>query len=251
MLARRFVDAAGVPGKLLLGGITGSHHYGFPSPDSDLDIKAIHLAPTRALIGLSAPSEAYERLETFEGVECDLTSNEARQALQLLLRGNGNMLERILCPYQLVQSAEVEALQALARGALSRRFHEHYAGFLRAMRRELERASEPTAKGLLYAYRVALTGIHLLRNGELEGDLSALAEPYGLPEVMALIQRKREASERVRLDPTELSLHAAKLTRIAEALDAAREESPLPETPTNVAACEAWLVEMRRRELCG
>ena len=85
-VARRFVAASALPGRLVLGGITGSHHYGFPSPDSDLDIKAIHLAPTETVLGLAPPKESFERLEVFEDVECDLTSNEARQALQLFLR---------------------------------------------------------------------------------------------------------------------------------------------------------------------
>ena len=43
-LARRFVEAHPPPGRVLLCTITGSHNYGFPSPDSDLDIKGIHLA---------------------------------------------------------------------------------------------------------------------------------------------------------------------------------------------------------------
>ena len=40
-LARRFVSAHLPPGKVLLCAITGSHHYGFTSPDSDIDIKGI------------------------------------------------------------------------------------------------------------------------------------------------------------------------------------------------------------------
>ena len=107
----------------------------------------------------------------FDGLECDYTSHEARKALSLLLRGNGNMLERILSPFQLYETPELDALQALARGAISKRFADHYRGFFKGMCREHERSEEPHAKTLLYAYRVALTGIHLLRTGELIGDV--------------------------------------------------------------------------------
>ena len=248
-LARRFVEDSEIPGRLLLGGITGSHHYGFPSPDSDLDIKAIHLAPTESLLGLTAPKEAYERLEIFEGTECDLTSNEARQALQLLLRGNGNMLERILCPYQLVEGSEVETLQALATGAVCRRFHGHYSGFFRAMRNDYEKTENPTAKQVLYAHRVAVTGIHLLRTGELEADLSILAERYDVPEALRLIEVKRRTAENVLLDPTEVPLHRKSFERLGQALEYALAASRLPEEPQNKEACERWLIEVRRAEL--
>jgi predicted nucleotidyltransferase len=248
-LARRFAATAGIPGRLLLAGITGSHHYGFPSPDSDLDIKAIHLAPTETLLGLSPPEKGFDRIEVCEGTECDLTSNEARQALLLLLKGNGNMLERILCPYQLIESEEVEALQGLAREAVCRRFHGHYSGFFRAKRQEIERAEQPMAKSVLYAYRVGVTGLHLLGTGQLEADLSALAEPYGLAEVLPLIEEKRAGAEKLRLSRREAAQHQADLDRLQLGLDEARDASPLPEEPPNADACEAWLVERRREEL--
>lgn len=244
-LARRFVEGSEIPGRLLLAGITGSHHYGFPSPDSDLDIKTIHLAPTQSLLGLATPREAYERLEVFEGIECDLTSNEARQALHLLLRGNGNMLERILCPYQLVQSPEVERLQGLARDSICRRFHGHYSGFFRAMVRDYERSERPTAKQVLYAYRVAVTGIHLLGTGELEADLSVLAERYGVPEALPLIDIKRRTAERVLLDPLDVPVHRKACERLGNALEGALAASSLPDQPRNREACEEWLIGLR------
>ena len=250
-VARRFVEDSDIPGRLILGGITGSHHYGFPSPDSDLDIKAVHLAPTEALLGLSAPKAGFERLEMFEGVECDLTSNEARQAVQLLLGGNGNMLERILCPYQIVSSVEVEALQRLARGAVSKRFFGHYAGFFRAKCREFENAESPTAKQVLYAYRVASTGIHLLRTGELEADLSLLADEYGITEAAPLIEFKRRTAELVSLDPSEADAHRARLAQLQRALDDALDESALPDEARNHDDCERWLVAARKSELAG
>jgi predicted nucleotidyltransferase len=248
-LARRFVADSAIPGRLLLGGITGSHHYGFPSPDSDLDIKAIHVAPTESFLGLAAPRDAYERLEVFEGVECDLTSNEARQALALLLRGNGNLLERILCPYQLVEGPEVEALQALAAGAVCRRFHGHYSGFFRAMCHEFERTESPTAKQVLYAFRVAATGIHLLRTGRLEADLGVLAGPYGVPEALPLIEVKRSTAEKVLLDRSDAPRYRQVFERLGRLLEDALATSPLPEEPPNREACERWLIDLRKAEL--
>ena len=80
----------------MLCAVSGAHVYGFPSPDSDLDLKGIHLAPTRELLGLRPDLAVHDLTALHRGVECDLTTNEAGSALSLLLNGNGNMLERIL-----------------------------------------------------------------------------------------------------------------------------------------------------------
>lgn len=91
-IAGRFLAARPPEGKVLLCAITGSHLYGFSSPDSDIDLKGIHQAPLRSLVGLTRPAETHDRLEVFEGVECDLTTHELGLALSLMLKGNGNVL---------------------------------------------------------------------------------------------------------------------------------------------------------------
>jgi predicted nucleotidyltransferase len=243
---RRFIAANLPPGRILLCGVTGSHFYGFPSPDSDLDLKGIHLAPTAAVLGLESPDETFDRLEVFDGLECDYTSHEARKALSLLLRGNGNMLERILSPFQLYRTPELAALQSLARGAISKRFAEHYRGFFKGMCREHERADQPHAKTLLYAYRVALTGVHLLQTGELIGDIAITAPLYGCEAVAQLAKLKRDGAEYLTVSPAEDARHRARWQELEGMLAAALEKSPLPEEPTNAPECDAWLVAARR-----
>lgn len=102
--ALRFLHAHAPPGALLQCGVTGAHAYGFLSPDSDVDLKGLHLTPTEQVLGLDAPRETHDVLVDFEGVEHDLTTHEAGKALGLLARGNGNVLERLLSPLQLVES---------------------------------------------------------------------------------------------------------------------------------------------------
>jgi predicted nucleotidyltransferase len=248
-LGRRFILTCAVPGDVFQCAVTGSHDYGFSSPDSDLDLKGVFIAPTRALLGLKRPSDSVERIAEFEGVECDLSLIEIGRALGLLLAGNGNMLERLLSPFQLYDSPEIEELQALARGAVSRRFVRHYQGFFRGKCREHEREPPPRAKNLLYAYRVALTGVHLLRTGELEADLRRLAPLYGYDDALSLIRLKVEGAEKGVVSQEIDQAHRAAWPRLEHDLRAALEHSPLPEDPPNEAACEAWLVELRRRRL--
>ena len=244
-LGRRFIAQSPVPGAVLQCGVTGSHDYGFSSPDSDLDLKGLFIAPTRRLLGLGRPPETFDRLIDFEGVECDLTLTEIGKGLQLLVNGNGNLLERLLSSFQLYPGEPLEQLQELARGAVSRRCARHYQGFFRGMCREHERAEQPRAKTLLYAYRVALTGIHLLRTGELIADLRTLAPKLGYPDALALIHLKVLGAEKGAVTPEVDARHRAAWPALEADLQAALERSPLPEEAANEAACEAWLVDLR------
>lgn len=54
----------------LVVALSGAHAYGFPSPDSDLDLKGIHVAPTRDLLGLSEPTFTSDRTGIVEGGVC-------------------------------------------------------------------------------------------------------------------------------------------------------------------------------------
>ncbi len=246
-LGRRFLEENPPPGRVLMCAVTGSHHYGFPSPDSDLDLKGIYALPTEHLLGLSPTTPTHDRLEFFEGTECDLTCNEVSRALGLVLRGNGNLLERLFSPFQLTEDDTLQELRVLARGALSRSVARHYRGYFEGMCREHTR--EPTAKALLYTYRVALTGIHLLRTGEVLADLPVLSEMYDLPRLTPLIAHKREGAERC-APPADLDAHLrAGWPDMAARLEAARESSPLPEEAPNTAACERWLIALRRQDL--
>jgi predicted nucleotidyltransferase len=248
-LARRFIASEPPPGTLLAVGLTGSHLYGFPSPDSDLDLKGLHLAPIDAVLGLDPLTETHDRLQIFEGVECDLTTHEARKAIALLLRGNGNMLERLLSPYQLYPGPMADRLAALARGSISRKFFNHYAGFFKGMCREYDRLEKKTAKKMLYCYRVAMTGTHLLKTGSLECNVTQLAQQYGHPLVDELVALKMNTAEKVALTPELDARYRAAWPDLDALIKTAMDNSTLPDTPTNKADWAAWLIAARKAQL--
>lgn len=247
-LSRRFLQQNPPTGEVLLVGITGSHHYGFPSPDSDIDIKGIHIAPTQSLLGLGNPLDTHDALTVFEGVECDLTTNEAGKAMSLLLRGNGNMLERIFSPFQVLDTPHVPVLRALATGSLSKQCFNHYFGYFKGMQREHLR-DEPHAKSLLYTYRVAMTGIHLLTTGKVVAHLPTLAPLYGLDCAQELIDRKTSTCEKVVLTAAESEHYRARWVDLEAQLHQAFQGSPLPEHPGNRQEVNDWLVIRRLEQL--
>jgi uncharacterized protein len=242
-LAREFVASNPSPGRLMLCAVSGAHMYGFPSADSDLDLKGIHLVATRALLGLRPDVAVHDLTAFHRGVECDLTTNEAGSALSLLLNGNGNMLERILSPFQLTLTDEVLELQELARRSVSRSFVRHYAGFFRGCQREHER--EATAKTMLYGYRVALTGVHLLRSGLLEPNLTVLAPTFGYHDVADLVALKQTGTEHGPLPADLDEHHRGRWPELEQALVDAEAESTLPVAAPNTFEIEAWLISTR------
>jgi len=225
--------------------LSGAHAYGFPSPDSDLDLKCVHVAPTGDLVGLDRREGGAEEMIVIDGVELDYGSNEIGDVLRGVLKGNGNYLERLLGDLVLgADDARLAEVRPLARAALSRRVLRHYAGFATAQRTAA--IEQPTAKKLLYVLRTARTGLHLLRTGELVTDLTILAPIYG-PDITELVERKRTA-ERARLTVDELAAWTPTLERVLAELVGERERSPLPVEPSTAAtgALDAWLRDLRR-----
>jgi predicted nucleotidyltransferase len=223
--------------------ISGAHAYGFPSPDSDVDLKGIHVLPTAQIVGLHPPRLHVDRMEVIDGVEIDYSSNEIGTALASILKGNGNFIERVFAHHTTAQHPWRNALITMVRESLSKRVFTHYAGFAATQRRELAR--RPTVKRLLYVLRTALTGVHMLRAREVFADVTALLDDYGFDDAHELVERKL-AGERAELSEDEVARWNPMLDRAFAALTDAHAASPLPEEPTNARQFDDLLVGLRR-----
>ncbi len=245
-IADRVLDEESTQREHVVIYLSGAHAYGFPSPDSDLDLKAIHIASTERMLGLSQPNPTSDRAEIIEGVEIDYTSNEIGAVLAGILAGNGNYLERVLGRTSVRSSDLHDSLRPVVQANLTRRAHRHYRGFASGQQRELEK--KPTVKKLLYVLRTALTGTHLLRTGTLETDLTLLLDSYGLADARELVAAK-QAGERVAADPALLEAWRPRLDRVLGRLDEAHADSVLPEEPAQPDRAEKWLIAARRSRL--
>src|SRR5436190_24127588 len=81
------------PYPLLFATISGAHLYGFPSPDSDYDLRGVHLLPLTEVVGLKTGPETVEKSGVYDGLEIDLVTHDARKFFGLLLKKNGYVLE--------------------------------------------------------------------------------------------------------------------------------------------------------------
>jgi uncharacterized protein len=222
--------------------VSGAHSYGFPSPDSDIDLRGSHLLPLSSVIGLSLPNETMERKLELHGTEVELVSHDLGKYLRLLVKPNGYILEQIFSPLIVCGEEFLAELRPLARRCITKYHYHHYRGFLGTQRDFLAKQDPKILKTLLYAYRVTLTGIHLLRTGEVEAHLPRLAAEYGKPFLGDLIARKQvEKGPALDLD---WPFHDNQLKELESLLDQAFLDSTLPERPEREPV-DRFLIEHR------
>ena len=233
---------------LIFATISGAHLYGFPSPDSDFDLRGVHVLPLTEVVGLKTGPETIEKSGIHDGLEIDLVTHDATKFFTLMLKKNGYVLEQLLSPLVVHTTPEHAELKAIAPQCVTRHHAYHYLGFADTQWKLFEKENPPRVKPLLYVYRVLLTGIHLMQSGEVEANLLRLNETAKLPHLDDLIQRKVAGAEKERLTEADLGFHRGEYDRLRETLRQAYEASKLPEAPSGGAALHELLVRVRLAE---
>jgi predicted nucleotidyltransferase len=233
------------PYPLLFATISGAHLYGFPSADSDYDLRGVHLLPLQEVLGLHVRHETVEKSGIHDGLEIDLVTHDAKKFFGLLLKKNGYVLEQLLSPLVVHTTPEHEELKTIAAGCITRHHAHHYLGFAETQWTLFQKADPPHVKPLLYVYRVLLTGIHLMRTGEVEANLVRLNETARLPYIPELIDRKIAGPEKGRLEQADLAFHQREYEKLKAALEQAFDESCLPEAASATPALNDLLVRIR------
>jgi predicted nucleotidyltransferase len=241
------------PYPLLFATVSGAHLYGFPSPDSDFDLRGAHLLPLEKVVGLDVTDETVQDSRVIEGLEMDIVSHDVRKFFGLLLKKNGYVLEQLFSPLIVHTTPEHEELKALAggvhggTGVITKHHSHHYFGFAETQWKLFLKESPRRVKPLLYVYRVLLTGIHLMRTGMIEANLVTLNEQFKLPYVAELVARKLAGPEKSKLEDADIAFHESEYQRLRAELQTAHDNSQLPELPSDEtrAALNDLLVRVR------
>src|ERR1700735_1803714 len=123
------------PYPLLFATISGAHLYGFPSPDSDFDLRGAHVLPIEKVIGFEVSDETVQDSRIIEGLEMDIFSHDVKKFFGLLLKKNGYVLEQLFSPLIVQTTPEHAELKAIARpgagrpGVITKHHSHHYFGF--------------------------------------------------------------------------------------------------------------------------
>ena len=268
---------AAQPYPLLFATISGAHLYGFPSPDSDFDLRGAHVLPFQKVISLEVRDETVQDARVIEGLEMDIVSHDVRKFFGLLLKKNGYVLEQLFSPLIVHTTPEHAELKEICRvrpspqpsplrgervsagrvrggsGVITKHHSHHYFGFAETQWKLFLKESPRRVKPLLYVYRVLLTGIHLMRTGEIQANLMTLNEEFRLPYIADLVARKLAGPEKSKLEDADIAFHESEYQRLRGELQAAQDASQLPELPSDEtrAALNDLLVRIRLKPTQG
>ena len=232
------------PYPLLFTSISGAHLYGFPSPDSDYDLRGVHILPTTEVLGLYPIRETIELSEIKSGLQIDLVTHDIKKFFTLLLKRNGYVLEQLYSPLIVSTTLEHEALKKIAANCITRYHYYHYEGFANNQWKLFAKKNQ--VKPLLYVYRVLLTGIYLMQTGTIEANLIKLNEHFQASYITDLINQKLSATEKSLLRKTDLEFHHQEYQRLQNELKLAFENSNLPDEPSAKSELNDLLISVRK-----
>jgi predicted nucleotidyltransferase len=189
--------------RLLLAVESGSRAWGFPSPDSDYDVRFFYVRPRDWYLSLAPGRDV---IETPIEDEIDLNGWDVRKALTLLLKSNAVVSEWMLSPIRYrTDDPFITGLAALADDLLNPRaiaYHYARSGKL-AADRWLDGEGDVPVKKYFYALRPALAirAIRLNPASRPPMNLQALVAASDLPEALieqidGLVGAKARTNER-------------------------------------------------------
>jgi predicted nucleotidyltransferase len=100
--------------EILLAVESGSRAWGFPSRDSDYDVRFLYVRPIESYLAVTLPRDVIER--PVDAV-LDVNGWDLRKALQLMLRSNAVLIEWLTSPVRYRNWRQADALLKLARSA--------------------------------------------------------------------------------------------------------------------------------------
>lgn len=135
---------------------TGSRAWGFPSPDSDYDVRMIYMHEPDWYLTLSDKKDTIEMM--LDDGELDITGWDFKKCLKLLWKSNGALLERIQSP---IVYHNTDGLTEMFKQYADKCFApiaamHHYSGMAKNSFDDIEGKEEIKLKKLFYVLRATL-----------------------------------------------------------------------------------------------
>jgi predicted nucleotidyltransferase len=134
---------AAQPYPLIFATISGAHLYGFPSADSDYDLRGAHVLPLENVLSLDVRDETVQDSRVMEGLEIDIVRHDAHKFFRMLFKKNGYVLEQLFSSLVVLTTLEHEELKAVTRDCITR----HYLGFAETQWRLFSKEESPRVSG--------------------------------------------------------------------------------------------------------
>lgn len=244
-------EVAAHPYPLMFATVSGAHLYGFPSHDSDYDLRGVHILPPKEAMSLLPKRETLQVEGTRGDIEMDLVTHDILKFFSMLLKRNGYVLEQLYSPLIVQSTPAHEELKEIARGCVTRHHAHHYLGFAATQWDMFQKEDPPRVKPLLYVYRVLLTGIRLMQTGRIEANLLTLNEEFRLPYIQDLVARKVHGVEKGTLEIPEVDFHRAEYEQLVSRLESEGAQSSLPDAPNCLEELNDLLIRVRLAGAAG
>ena len=124
--------------------VSGAHIYGFPSHDSDVDLRGCHQLALEQVVGLAQPPQTIDRAGVEDGTDVDIVSHEIAKYFGLLVKNNGYVLEQIFSPLVITGQSFLDQLKPVAARRITKFHYHHYRGLYRTKRRLIEKSEAQT-----------------------------------------------------------------------------------------------------------
>jgi len=150
-----------------------------------------------------------------DGLDFEYCSHDIKKICLMLLKKNGCVAEQVLSPHVVFTTPEHEELKEIVPLCFARHMAHHYQSQARLQWEIADR----TPRGMLYSFRLLLTGIHLMRTGELVPDMPGLRERHSATWLDDIDQTAPRENYRRRYES------------LVEEMALTTRTSPLPATP--------------------
>lgn len=229
--------------KILYSCESGSRAWGFPSPDSDWDVRFMYVRPYDYY--LSVVDRGLDLHFPITG-ELDMYGWDIRKVLKLVLKSNTTPFEWLQSPIIYRENSSFQqALWQLCQHYFSQRSNiHHYLGIARGALETMENESEIKIKKLFYVLRPLLAAKWCLEKNSIApmtiDPLIDLLPPGMKQHVQELIQFKATAAEGevIKVDP---ALQAYITQQISSTTEAC---APLPQNRFEPAMLDAFFIKM-------
>jgi len=188
--------------RILMAVESGSRAWGFPSPDSDFDVRFVYCRPEPWYYSVDV-EEKRDVLEYGITDDIDLNGWDLRKALRLLVRSNPTIVEWLQSPIEYLAQGRFRhaALELLGKAYIPASGIHHYRSMAKSNYRGYLKAELVPLKKYFYAIR-PLLAIHWIEQHnaappiEFQELLIGLQErPDVLGDVLTLLEKKKVSAE--------------------------------------------------------
>lgn len=148
--------------KVLLAVESGSRAWGFPSPDSDFDVRIIYHKPQSWYLNINTPKDT---IDYFHGELLDISGWDLRKTLRLLSKSNATPAEWVQSPivYQVIGGFQEQLLDYVKAYFNPSHTLNHYRGIALNSYRSISDEKQIKLKKLFYVLRPILAARWIIK----------------------------------------------------------------------------------------